>query len=43
MTRVNKVFTLGGDYMPRLSLFDWIGWLDLPGAGDWRELTFPKD
>jgi len=43
VTRVNKVFTLGDDYVPRLSLFDWVGWLDLPATGDWRELTFPKD
>jgi len=28
--------------VPRLSLFDWVGWLDLPATGDWRELTFPK-
>jgi hypothetical protein len=40
VTRVNKVFGFGGDYLPRASLFQWIGSLPLPIDGGWRELPF---
>jgi hypothetical protein len=40
VTRINKVFTLAADYTPNAPLFAWIGWLDLPATGDWRELVF---
>ena len=40
VTRINKVFMLGSDYTPGASLFEWIGWLELPTTGDWRELAF---
>jgi hypothetical protein len=40
VTRINKVFTLGGDYTPGPPLFAWIGWIELPATGEWRELAF---
>ena len=40
VTRINKVFTFGSDYTPGAPLFAWIGWLDLPATGEWRELAF---
>lgn len=40
LTRINKVFMLAADYTPAASMFDWIGRLELPMTGDWRELAF---
>jgi hypothetical protein len=36
LTRVNQVFTLGDDYLPRPSTFSWRGSIVLPLDGDWR-------
>jgi len=38
ITRVNHIFTLGADYLPRPSTFSWTGSLDLPLDGEWREV-----
>jgi hypothetical protein len=40
VTRINKVFTLAADYTPNVSSFEWVGWLELPTTGEWRELSF---
>ena len=40
VTRINKIFTLATDYTPGPPLFAWIGWLELPASGEWRELAF---
>jgi len=37
LTRVNQMFTLGDDYLPRPSTFSWTGSLVVPVGGDWRE------
>jgi hypothetical protein len=38
VTRVNSIFTLGDDYLPRASKFSWTGSLVLPIDGEWREI-----
>jgi hypothetical protein len=38
ITRVNQMFMLGDDYLPRPSVFSWTGSLDLPLDGEWREI-----
>jgi hypothetical protein len=40
LVRINKVFRLGDDLLPRASVFDWMGALALPLDGDWREIPF---
>jgi hypothetical protein len=35
LTRVNQVFTIGDDYLPRPSTYSWRGSLVLPLDGDW--------
>jgi len=40
VTRINRVFTLGDDYLPRPSIFEWTGSLPLAIGGDWREVIF---
>jgi hypothetical protein len=40
VTRINKVFTLGPDGLPRPSSFAWSGSLPLALDGDWREVVF---
>ena len=40
VTRINKVFTLGADGLPRPSTFTWSGSLPLALDGDWREVVF---
>jgi hypothetical protein len=40
VTRINKVFTLGADGLPRPSTFTWSGLLPLALDGDWREVRF---
>jgi hypothetical protein len=36
LTRVNRVFVLGDDYIPRPSSYSWTGALALPIDGDWQ-------
>jgi hypothetical protein len=36
LTRVNQLFTLGDDYLPRPSTLSWSGSIVLPLDGDWR-------
>jgi hypothetical protein len=38
LTRVNQMFTLGDDFLPRPSAFSWTGSIVLPIDGDWVEL-----
>ena len=38
LTRVNRLFTLGDDYLPRASTFSWTGSLVLPVDGDWQQV-----
>jgi hypothetical protein len=38
LTRVNQVFTLGDDYLPRPSTFSWTGSIALPLDGDWQDV-----
>lgn len=38
LTRVNQLFTVGDDDLPRPSTFSWKGSVDLPLNGDWREV-----
>jgi hypothetical protein len=38
LTRVNQMFTLADDYLPRASTFSWTGSLVLPLDGEWREI-----
>ena len=38
LTRVNQLFTVGGDDLPRPSIFSWKGSIDLPINGGWREV-----
>ena len=40
VTRINKIFTLAPGYTPGPPVFAWIGWLELPASGEWRELAF---
>jgi hypothetical protein len=40
LTRVNRVFTLGEDYLPGVSRFSWTGSIALDVDGAWRELPF---
>ena len=35
LTRVNQMFTIGDDYLPRRSTYSWTGSLVLPVDGDW--------
>jgi hypothetical protein len=37
LTRVNQLFTVGDDDLPRPSTFSWKGSIDLPLTGEWRE------
>jgi len=37
LTRVNRVFGVGDDDLPRLSTYSWSGSLDLPIDGDWQQ------
>ena len=36
LTRVNRIFTLGDDYLPRPSTYSWTGSLVLPIDGEWQ-------
>jgi hypothetical protein len=38
VTRVNQIFTLGDDYLPRPSTFKWSGSLALPLNGEWQQV-----
>jgi hypothetical protein len=38
VTRVNRLFMLGEDYLPKPSVFNWSGSLALPVGGDWVEI-----
>jgi len=38
VTRVNRLFTLSDDYLPRPSILSWSGSLVLPVDGDWQEI-----
>jgi hypothetical protein len=38
LPRVNQLFMLGDDYMPRRSTFKWTGSVVLPLDGEWREI-----
>jgi hypothetical protein len=38
LTRINQLFTVGDDDLPRPSTFSWKGSVDLPLNGDWREI-----
>ena len=38
LTRVNQLFMLGDDYLPRRSTFSWTGSVVLPLNGEWREI-----
>ena len=38
LTRVNRVFRLGDDYVPSKSVFSWTGSVPLPIDGAWHEL-----
>jgi len=40
VTRVNRVFTLGDDFLPKPSTFQWMGSLSLTLDGSPRELSF---
>jgi hypothetical protein len=40
VTRINKVYTLGADGLPRPLAFTWSGSLPLALDGDWREVMF---
>src|SRR5262245_27506422 len=37
LTRVNRVFVVGDDDLPRPSTYSWSGSLDLPIDGDWQQ------
>jgi hypothetical protein len=37
LTRVNRMFTLGDDYLPRPSTYSWTGSLVLPIDGEWQQ------
>jgi hypothetical protein len=37
VTRVNKMFRLGEDYLPAESRYSWVGLLEISVDGDWRE------
>jgi len=38
LTRVNQLFMLGDDYLPRRSTFAWTGSIVLPLNGEWKEI-----
>jgi hypothetical protein len=38
LIRVNQMFTLGDDFVPRLSSFAWTGSIVLPIDGDWQDV-----
>jgi hypothetical protein len=38
LTRVNRMFMLGDDYLPRRSTFSWTGSVVLPLDGEWLEI-----
>jgi len=38
LTRVNRVFAIGDDYLPRASTFTWTGSIPLAIDGAWHEV-----